>query len=475
MSSKEVPRAGLLKAALAGRVTNAQGARALRLSIRQFRRLKRRFREQGARGLLHALRGRSSNRRLASPVWEQISVLMTTTYAGFNDVHLTEKLREVHHLDVSRSTVRHIRLALGRPPTRRRAAPQHRGRRPRKPALGQLVQLDASPYAWFEDRGPMATLHGMIDDATSTPLALYFRPHEDLHGYVTILDRTCRQYGVPLELYGDRLNVFVRNDPHWTLAEQLQGQQDPTHFGRMLQALGIGFIRAHSPQAKGRIERLWDTLQDRLTSELRLRGIGTLDAGNAFLPAFLADFTHRFARPPAEPTPAWRPAPRDLADLLSCRYWRIVARDNTVQLGTRWVQIPPGPRGRSYAGCRVEVRERLDGLLRVRYHDTLLATQPSPDPAFVLQPRQGPGRARRAPRPGTLRHALEALGRAQLRPPRTPSATKAPQLSHAQTPTPEPGPTPATSRRRNAPTHPWNVTFSARQRALNTPKGDIST
>ena len=341
---------------------------------------------------------------------------MTTTYAGFNDVHLTEKLREVHHLVVSRSSVRHIRLALGRPATRRRAAPQHRSRRPRKPALGQLAQLDASPYAWFEDRGPLATLHGVIDDATSTPLALCFRPHEDLHGYVTLLDRTCRMYGVPLELYGDRLNVFARNDAHWTLAEEVQGHQDPTHFGRMLQALGIGFIRAHSPQAKGRIERLWDTLQDRLTSELRLRGISTLEAGNAFLPEFLADFTRRFARPPADATPAWRPVPRDLADLLSCRYQRTVARDNTVHLGARWVQIPRGPRGRSYAGCQVEVRERLDGHLRVVYHDTLLASQPSSDPAFVLKPREGPGQARRGPRRGALDHALEELARAQLPP-----------------------------------------------------------
>jgi transposase len=479
MSSKEVLRAGLLKAALAGRITNAQGGRALGLSIRQFRRLKKRFREEGARGLLHALRGRPGNRRLAPQAREQIGVLMGTTYAGFNDVHLTEKLREVHHLVVSRSSVRHIRQELGRPATRRRAAPQHRSRRPRKPALGQLAQLDASPYAWFEARGPMATLHGVIDDATSTPLALHFRPHEDLHGYVTILDRTCRQYGVPLELYGDRLNVFARNDAHWTLAEQVQGHQDPTHFGRMLQALGIGFIRAHSPQAKGRIERLWDTLQDRLTSELRLRGISTLEDGNAFLPEFLADFTCRFARPPADATPAWRPVPCDLADLLSCRYPRTVARDNTVRLGARWVQIPRGPRGRSYAGCQVEVRERLDGHLRVIYHGTLLASQPSPDSAFVLQPRQGPGQARRGPRRGTLRHALEALGRAQLPPLRAgapASASRAAAAPRARTS--EPCPAPASPRRRNAPTHPWNATFSRRQRALTTTrltKEDIST
>src|SRR6266849_3353653 len=214
MSRKEVPRAGLLKTALG-------------VSVRQFRRLKKRFRERGTPGLLHALRGRPGNRRLAPQAREQIAGLMTTTYAGFNDVHLTEKLREVHALVVSRSAVRQVRLALGRPATRRRSAPQHRSRRPRKPALGQLAQLDASPFAWFEDRGPAATLHGVIDDATSTPLALWFRPHEDLHGYVAVLDRTCRTYGLPLELYGDRLNVFARNDPHWTLAEELQGPRTP--------------------------------------------------------------------------------------------------------------------------------------------------------------------------------------------------------------------------------------------------------
>src|ERR1700747_2685004 len=143
-------------------------------------------------------------------------------------------------------------------------------------ARGQLVQLDASPFAWLEDRGPAAALHGLIDDATSIPLALWFRPTEDLHGYLTVLGQTCRTYGVPVTLYGDRLSVFVRNDRHWTLEEELRGQQDPTHFGRVLAELGIGFIQAHSPQAKGRIERLWQTLQDRLVSELRVRGIHTL-------------------------------------------------------------------------------------------------------------------------------------------------------------------------------------------------------
>jgi hypothetical protein len=413
---------------------------------------------------------------------------MTTTYAGFNDVHLTEKLREVHQLAVSRASVRAIRLALGRPAARRRSAPQHRSRRPRKPALGQLAQLDASPFAWFEARGPLATLHGVIDDATSTPLALWFRPHEDLHGYVAVLERTCRTYGLPLELYGDRLNVFARNDPHWTLAEELQGHQDPTHFGRMLQALGIGFIQAHSPQAKGRIERLWGTLQDRLTSELRLRGISTLEGGNAFLPEFLADFTRRFARPPAEATPVWRPPPHDLADRLSCRYPRTVARDNTVRLGPRWVQIPPGPGGRSYAGCHVEVRERLDGRLHVLYHNRLLAAQPSPGPEFVLKPHAGPSAARRRPRRRALRRALAELGRAHLPPadslsPARPEShvpvatrTRARQGNRDDGPPPPPPNPRLAPDRRNSPTHPWNQTVSRRQRARNAPltEGDIS-
>jgi hypothetical protein len=138
--------------------------------------------------------------------------------------------------------------------------------------VGELVQIDGSPFAWLEARGPDLTLLGAIDDATSQILALTFRPHEDLHGYTVLLHQVLTSHGVPMALYGDGLNVFVRNDRHWSLDEQLRGAQEPTHFGRMLQGLGIGFVQARSPQGKGRVERLWGTLQDRLVSELRLRG-----------------------------------------------------------------------------------------------------------------------------------------------------------------------------------------------------------
>jgi hypothetical protein len=359
--------------------------------------------------------------------------------------------------------------------------------------MGQLAQLDASPFAWFEERGPTATLHGLIDDATSIPLALWFRPTEDLHGYTTVLGQTCRQYGVPVTLYGDRLSLFRRNDRYWTLGEELRGQQDPTHFGRMLQELGIGFIAAQSPQAKGRIERLWGTLQDRLVSELRLRGLHTLEQANAFLPEFLVAFRQRFGQPPATPTPAWRPAPRALERILSCRYTRVVARDNTVRLGARWLQIPPGPRGHSYAGCRVELRELLDGRLVVLYQDALLAVQPAPAASFVLTPRSDPNRDRQRvqdsqrARSRQLQAAVTALTRtlrSRRRPPAAMVGTAAPNGEppggaqrrdrpgggYLAIPRRRPNPTVPSDTSRAVRSHPWRTTFSSRQRRLNAAK-----
>jgi transposase len=393
MSRKEVPRAGLLKALVAGKVTNAQGAAALCLSIRQVQRLRVRFQAEGVPGLLHRSRGRPARRHLAAPVLAQIDTLLYTRYKDFNDCHATEKLREVEGLRVSRESVRQRRRALGLPAKHRRRPRQHRHRRTPEARQGQLVQVDGSPFAWLEGRGPTMTLLGAIDDATSTVLALHFRPTEDLHGYAVVFQQLFTQYGLPLAVYGDRINILVRNDAHWSLPEQLRGTQDPTHLGRVLKDLGIGYLEAGSPEAKGRIERLWRTLQDRLTSELRLHHISTPEGANAFLPAFLADLNPRFTREPADAAPAWRPAPRDLPLVLSCRYTRQVARDNTVRLGPRWLQLPPGPQHRSYAGGRVELRELLDGRLVVLHAGAVLATQAAPL-AFVLKPRRAPGAER---------------------------------------------------------------------------------
>jgi transposase len=448
MSRKEVPRPGLVKLALAGQITNQQGAAGSRLTVRQFQRVKARFRAEGLRGLLHRRRGQPSPRALASALRARVAALLQSVYRDVNDCHATEKLQEVDGLAVSRASVRRIRRALGLPAKHRRRPPQHRRRRTPAPRMGALVLLDGSQFAWLEDRGPTMTLLGAIDDASGTVVALHFRPAEDLHGYVTLLGQLAARHGLPLALYGDRLNVFVRNDRHWSLEEELQGAQSPTHFGRILQDLGIGYIPAGSPQAKGRIERLWRTLQDRLVVELRLRGLATLEVANAFLPEFLADFNHRFAHPAADPTPAWRRPPPDLANVLSCRYRRTVARDNTVRLGGRWAQIPRGPRGRSYAGCRVEARECLDGrLLLYGQGGVLLAMQAWAGPEFVLRPRRAPHPERRRSR-GASRSASEAGGR-YLPTPRNRASSRPP-------PAPPRAPRPA----RPAPTHPWRQPYN---------------
>jgi Integrase core domain len=450
MSRKEVPRAGLLKAALAGKISNAQGAQALHMSVRQFQRCKVRFGAEGPRGLPHRLRGRPApRRRLPADVRARVAALLRSTYAGFNDCHATEKLREIEGLLLSRSSVRRLRRTLGLPAKRQRRGRQVRTRRCPEAQRGALVQLDASVFAWLETRGPQLTLHGAIDDATGTVLALVFRPTEDLHGYTTLLRQLVTTYGLPLALYGDRLNVFVRNDPHWTVEEQLRGRQDPTHFGRLLRELGIGFIAAGSPQAKGRIERLWQTLQDRLVSELRLRGIATLETAQAFLAEFLADFNRRFPHAPADAIAAWRPAPRDLAALLSCRYTRVVAHDNTVRLGPRWVQLP---RRRAYTGRRLEVRECLDGRLLVFADGQCLAAQPAPVVDFILRPRRSPS-GDRSRRPAASQSRAAEGGRYP------PPSRKRPSSPRTLAPT---------AARKPSPTHPWRhaTPYSTRNRGM---------
>ena len=451
MSRKEVVRPGLLKALVAGQLTNGQVAAALRLSVRQVQRLKGRFQAAGAAGLVHRTRGQPSQRRLAPAVRQRVAALLRTVYAGLNDCHLTEKLQEVEGLRLCRESVRRIRVALGRPAKQPRRPPRHRRRRPPAARPGSLVLLDGSPARWLEDRGPMLTLHGALDDAGTEVVALHFRPTEDLHGYAVVLETVFTTRGLPVACYGDGTSILVRTDPHWSLEEELRGAQDPTHLGRVLAELGIGYIRARSPQAKGRIERLWRTLQDRLIGELRLRGIATLAAANAFLPLFIADYNRRFARPPADPTPAWRRPPRDLPLVLSCRYSRTVAHDNTVRLGPRWLQLPPGPGGRSWAGTRVELRECLDGRLVALAAGRVLATQPSPGPEFVLDPRMRPGRAQGQRRSASRSPSAEG-GRSLPLGQKPASAARAALAALAA------------HLRRPARAHPWRRPFSRRER-----------
>ncbi len=394
MGRRDARRLGVVQAAVQGKLSNGEGAQALGLSVRQFKRLRRQVRERGAAGVVHGNRGRPSPRRISAALREKVVELLTGA-VKLNDHHIADLLGE-DGWPLSAATVRRVRGALKLPPKRRRRPPQHRRRRERVARRGALVLIDGSPFRWFDEQGPPCSLLGAIDDATGELLALTFRPTEDLHGYVVLLRELATHHGLPVALYGDRSGILVRNDAHWTLEEELAGRQTPPQFGRMLEELGVRFIAATSPQAKGRIERLWGTLQDRLAAELRLRGLRTLEAATAYLPGFIRRHNRRCARRPRESVTAFRPAPRDLDRILACRYARMVARDNTVSIPGRWVQVPPGPRRRSWHRARVEVRELLDGRLLI-LHPThgRIAEQPAPGPDFILESRVAE-RARRA-------------------------------------------------------------------------------
>lgn len=394
MGVRDAQRLGPLKAAIEGRITNAKGAELTGMSLRQFKRLKQRVREHGARGLLHGNRGRPSPRRLAPEVREQVEALLQRPEPRLNDCHVRDVLAG-RGIGVSAESVRQLRRALGLPPKNRRRPARHRSRRLRAARVGSLVLMDGSPHAWLGPEQPAFTLVGMLDDATGTPLSLVRRPREDLHGYVVALREMVRRHGVPEALYGDRTGIAVRNDRHWTRAEELEGRQRPTQFGQMLKELGVHYIAANSPQAKGRIERHWLTLQDRLPAELALRGIRTLAAFDAFLPTFLADCTRWFAHAPRESVRAWRAAPRHLDRILACRYERTVAQDNVVSIPGCTLQIPPGSHQRSYARARVEVRELLDGRLLVLRDGATLLEQAAPEGRFELVPRDSAPQARR--------------------------------------------------------------------------------
>lgn len=372
MSQKELQRVAVIAACVKGDLACARAAELLDLTPRQIKRLKARYRQGSAAALAHAGRGRPSHRRLPDAVREQIVDLARSSYAGFNDHHLCEKLVEREGFSLSRETLRRLLRQQGLGPPRKRRAPAHRHRRVRSARLGELVQLDGSPHDWLEGRGPRLTALGMQDDATGKILAAQFFSSETAFGYLCLLRQLLRRHGLPLAFYGDRSGVFVRNDDHWTVEEQLAGKRQPTQFGRALKQLGITFIAARSPQAKGRVERLWGVLQDRLVSELRLAQADDIHAANAVLRKFTADYNRRFACQPREQQTAWRAVPESLERICCFVHERIVSNDNVVQWEGRRFQIPQQARRFSFAGAKVQIYQALNGRLSFYYGDTRL-------------------------------------------------------------------------------------------------------
>ena len=379
MSQKEFQRVKVIENAAGGRLSVREASRLLQLSGRQVQRLKRRYQPDSVDWVQHGNRGRSVPWAISLPQKQLILTLARGKYRGFNDSHLAEKLRDEENLSVSRETVRRIlRDAKPASPQKRRPR-QYRSRRPPRPRFGMMALTDASRHDWLEGRGPALTLIGFQDDATGQILAAHFQLEaENTVGYLRALHAMITTHGVPLSLYRDRHSIFQRNDSHWTLAEQLAGKQSLTQLGRALDQLGIEQIPAYSPQAKGRIERIWRTCQDRWVSELRLVRATTLEHANAVLARFCIDYNHRFARAAAESVPDFRRLPRrfDRARCLSLRYQRVVSADHTVTLGAHSIALPPLPVQRGYARETVELSHQLDGMLRVFRGDCLLTTLP---------------------------------------------------------------------------------------------------
>jgi transposase len=372
LSQKELQRVAVIAQSVKGDLACARAAELIEVTPRQVKRLKARYRQGGAAALAHASRGRPSPRRLPAAVRQRILRLARTRYAGFNDHHLREKLVEQEGFSLSRETLRRLLRAAGIGSPRKRRAPAHRQRRLRCAREGELVLLDGSPHDWLEGRGSPLTALGFQDDATGQILAAEFFPSETTAGYFRLLRGLLRRYGVPLAFYGDHSSVFVRNDDRWTVEEQLAGRRQPTQFGRALEQLGVTYIAANSPQAKGRIERLWGVLQDRLTSELRLARASDLPSANRVLRRFLADYNRRLARPAREAQKAWRPAPQDLDRICCLVHERIVSNDNVVQWQGRRYQIPPQPRRFSFAGAKVQLYQSLEGRVWIYYGGTRL-------------------------------------------------------------------------------------------------------
>jgi transposase len=389
LNRKEQKRVLVINEMEKGKLRGKEAAVILGISLRQLRRITAAYRAVSVAALAHGNRGRGPVNRIKEEVRQEVIELARSKYAGFNQQHFTEFLQEVEGIAIARSSVRNILLGAGIRSPRRRRPPQHRSRRDRYPKEGMLLQVDGSPHDWLEGRGPGMSLVGAIDDATGkVPYAVY-REQEDSRGYFLLLAETIKRQGIPLAIYHDRHSIFevaTEEIKRQSIPDQLTGKPMLTQFGRVMAELGITPISARSPQAKGRIERLWGTFQDRLTSELRLAGISTLDDANRFLAGFLDRYNTRFAVPPQEPGSAYRPAQGlDLEAVFCFKYGRVVGTDNVVRFGGNRLQILPSPDRLSYARCPVQVHEQLDGNLKIYYQGSYLEVREAPPEATKLR------------------------------------------------------------------------------------------
>ncbi len=403
-----------------GALVNREAAQLLGISVRQVQRLHRAYGRDGVSGLAHGNRGQPARNAVDSATANRIVDLARSQYQGFNHQHLTEMLAEDHGIALSRPTVRRILLAAGIASPRRRRPPKHRRRRDRYPKEGMLLQLDASRHDWLEGRGPYLSLVGAVDDATGKVPWACFRDQEDAQGYFIVMRETVTRYGIPMAAYADRHSIFFQGKEKFlrelSLEEQLAAHREPTQFGRLLNELGVQLIHALSPQAKGRVERLWGTFQDRLASELRMAGAADCEQANQVLRRFLPRHNRRFVVSARLPETAWVewPKGRRLDELFCFKYRRVVLNDNTVRIGEHIIDLPSPV---SHAHARVDVQERFDGSLAVYFNGHCIAKKMLPETAKVYRTRR---KSDISEQPPTLKPPIEPKARnGPWRPPRS--------------------------------------------------------
>ena len=392
MSQRERDRLQVLHEGEKGQLRQKQAAAQLGLTERWVRKLLGRLRAEGDRGVVHRSRGRPSNRKLPEARRARAVARVQAAYRDFGPTLAAEYLAARDGIRVSKETLRQWLKAAGIWQARPRRVKEVHTWRSRRACRGELVQWDTSEHAWLEGRGQEPYLIIMIDDATNR-LAARFVPHDSTEENLRMLQIYLQRWGRPLAFYTDQASLFRVNRPA-TQDEELAGREPLTQIGRALQELGIEWIPAHSPQAKGRVERCFGTLQDRLVKGLRLAGVCTLAEANAYLEReFLPVWEKRFTVAPANPTDAHRPLGRahDLAAILSVVEARVVTNDYTLSYQGKIYQIARADLGGGLRGAKVQVEKRLDGAVAVRFRGRYLAVSvcASPPPPQPVRPRVG--------------------------------------------------------------------------------------
>lgn len=373
MSSRERKRLSWLSRVKDGLVTLRAAAEAMEVSYRQAKRLWRRYRKRGDAGIVHGLRGRSSNHAGRTAERKAALALVRRWYRDFGPTLAAEQLRKRDGLDVDHETLRRWMIAEGVWQRRRKRSPYRRWRA-RKAHWGEMVQLDGSHHDWLEGRGPRCVLMLMIDDATNRTYAQFF-PAESTEAAMTVFADYVRCHGLPQSLYVDRDSIY-KTTRAATADETLADTGPLTQFARAMKQLDVELILANSPQAKGRVERRHGVFQDRLVKEMRLEGIGDAEKANAYLRrTFLPDLNARFTVEAVAAGDWHRPVPAEinLAEVLSFQETRRIQNDWTVRWRNRWLQVAARERGLALAGKTVMVRELLDGTIQLVYRNRQLA------------------------------------------------------------------------------------------------------